>query len=488
LVFLHETFDYKVDTTICYGRTVAWNGITIEPDSSHTFQLQTIQGCDSIFQVRVHGTGVGTFNFTVDTSVCFGSTLNINNTTLAAEEEMTFYLTASTGCDSTVLVRVAPRDTFYVPEPRTICFGEASNVFGTPQTTSGSYPGFFTASNGCDSTHVVNLFVRPQIQLEVDGTIACFGESNASLTAHITNGVEPLFYVWDFTGNQSPQVDNLPAGDYALTVTDGNNCTETESITIEQYSQTFFTAAVDSADCYDEYTGAISIQTNDPSLLFQFNGGAYTQVYDYPNLHAGTYFLVSQDIFDCTDTVALTVLQPPQLSINLPADTSIQLGLSLPLQIDLAGLTPISWVWNDSSYLSCLSCPNPIVQTPLETTRYVLTIRDINGCTATDEMLLMVEQYIGVYIPNAMGGSGENSNLVLGFNPAVRRVNLFRIYDRWGDMLHEAQNSLPGDTSIDWDGRFRGKLVNPGVYLWQIELELVDGSVVKKVGDLTVVR
>ncbi len=488
LVFLHETFDYLVDTTICYGRTVVWNGITIEPDSSYTFQLQTFQGCDSIFQVRVHGTGIGTYNLTVDTSVCLGSTLNINNTTLAAQEEMTFYLTASTGCDSTVLVRVAPRDTFYVPEPRIICFGDSSNIFGTQQTTSGAYPGFFTAFNGCDSTHVVTLFVYPQILLEVDGTIACFGESNASLTANITNGVEPLFYLWDFTGDHTPQVDNLPAGDYSLTVTDGNNCTETEAVTIDQHPQTFFTATVDSADCYDAYTGAISIQTNDPSLLFEFNGGAYTQVYDYPNLHAGTYFVVSQDVFDCTDTAALTVLQPPQLSINLPADTSIQLGISLPLQIDLAGLTPISWVWNDTSYLSCLSCPNPIVQTPLETTRYVLTIKDINGCTATDEMLLIIEQYIGVYIPNAMGGSGENANLVLGFNPAVRRVNLFRIFDRWGELLHESQNSLPGDTSLIWDGRFRGKLVNPGVYLWQIELELVDGSVIKKVGDLTVVR
>ena len=55
-------------------------------------------------------------------------------------------------------------------------------------------------------------------------------------------------------------------------------------------------------------------------------------------------------------------------------------------------------------------------------------------------------------------------------------------------MLHEAQNALPGDSSISWDGRYKGKLVNPGVYVWQIELELVDGTVLKKIGDLTVVR
>jgi len=488
LVFLHETFDYIVDSTICYGRNVVWNGITIEPDSSHLFQLQTIHGCDSTFQIRVHGTGVGTYNFTVDTSVCLGSSLTINNTVLQADDQMTFYLTASTGCDSTVLFRVAPRDTFYLYETRILCFGDSSNVFGTQQTTSGDYPGFFTASNGCDSTQVVSLFVYPQIQLQVDGTTACFGESNASLNASIFNGVEPFSYVWNFTTNTSPKVDDLPAGYYSLTVTDGNDCTETEAIYIVQYPESIFTTAVDSADCYDGNTGAITIQTPDPTLLFQFDNGAFSQQYDHPNLHAGDYSVVSQDVFGCNDTVALTVLQPPQLSLNLPPDTTIQLGISLPLPIDLAGLSPVVWEWSDTSYLSCLTCPNPIVQIPLKTTRYVLTIKDINGCSAMDEMLITVEPFIGVYIPNAMGGTGANSTLILGFNPAVRRVNLFRIYNRWGGMLHEAQNALPGDSSISWDGRYKGKLVNPGVYVWQIELELVDGTVLKKIGDLTVVR
>lgn len=488
LVFLYETYDQSFDTTICYGNSVVWNGQSIEPDSSFLFQLQTIHGCDSMVLVRVHGTLLGTFNITVDTAVCLGSTLSINNMELQAESETTFLLTASTGCDSTVLVRVAPKDTFYLIETRVICYGDSSEIFGVQQSTSGEYLGHFTALNGCDSTHAIALFVYPQIQLEVDGTVACFGESNASLTANITNGVEPLFYVWNFPGNHFPEVNNLPAGDYSLTVTDGNNCTETEDITIDQHPQTFFTTEIDSARCYDEYNGAIRIVTSDPSLLFQFNGGPFTQVYDYPDLHAGTYYIVSQDIYDCQDTIASTVLQPEKLTVNLPADTTIQLGISLPLQIDIGGLNPVQWNWSDTTYLSCLTCPNPIVQVPLENRRYTLTIMDENGCSATDEMFLMVEQIIGVFIPNAIGGTGDNANLELGFNPAVRQVKLFRVFDRWGELLHETRNALPGDAALTWDGRHRGKLVNPGVYLWQIEIELVNGTVLKKVGDLTVVR
>jgi hypothetical protein len=172
----------------------------------------------------------------------------------------------------------------------------------------------------------------------------------------------------------------------------------------------------------------------------------------------------------------------------LPADTTIQLGISVPLNIDLTGLPPVVWNWSDTSYLSCLNCPDPIVQIPLRTIRYVLTVQDENGCIATDDLVINVEEFVGIYIPNAMGGNGSNALLELGFNPAIKKVNLFRIADRWGELLHETRNALPGDSGLSWDGRFRGKLVNPGVYLWAIEVELVNGAIVKKVGDLTVVR
>ncbi|MCC7466522.1 MAG: gliding motility-associated C-terminal domain-containing protein, partial [Saprospiraceae bacterium] len=111
-----------------------------------------------------------------------------------------------------------------------------------------------------------------------------------------------------------------------------------------------------------------------------------------------------------------------------------------------------------------------------------------NGCLATDDLVINVEEFVGIYIPNAMGGNGSNAQLELGFNPAIRKVNLFRIADRWGELLHETRNALPGDSGLSWDGRFKGKLVNPGVYIWAIEVELVNGAVVKKTGDLTVVR
>jgi hypothetical protein len=486
-ITVYDTFNYKVDTTICYGRTVTWNGVEIGPDDSYTFHLQTVHGCDSTFEVRVLGTGIGTFQITVDTSVCLGSTLPYNGFDLLPGEEKTFLLTAATGCDSTVRVQVMPKDTFATAESRTICFGETSDVFGAPQSASGVFPMTFTARNGCDSTHVVNLTVLPQIQLTLDATTACFAESNGTLRAEVANGVSPLSYVWNFAGNHVPEVNNLPAGNYTLTLTDGNDCTETATATIDEYPPIVFGVAADSVRCFGESNGSIAVESSDATLLFALDEGAFGPIRNFDNLPASTHTVLAQDIYGCVDTLPATVLQPPQLLLGLPADTSILLGISLPLTLELNGLAPVQWAWSDTSYLSCLACPDPVAS-PLSSTRYTLTVTDENGCTASDAMLLTVQRVIGVFVPNAMGGTGENANFELNFGPAVRRVSFLRVFDRWGSLLHEVRNVAPGDAVLTWDGRHRGQLVNPGVYLWQIEVELVDGAVLQKAGDVTVLR
>lgn len=488
-ITVNQTYDYTIDTTICFGRTLDWAGQTLAPGESFLFDLQTLNGCDSTVLVRVFGTALGTYNFTVDTAVCQGATITINNVVLAPEEEMTFNLSSVLGCDSTVHVRVIPLDTIYLIESRAICFGETTEIFGVQQGIAGEYTGRFTGSNGCDSVHVIGLSVFPQIQLVVDGTPACFGESNAAISLSVTNGFDPLQYVWDISGQHSPQLTDLPPGTYSVTVTDANDCSAARAIQVGEHPQSVFSAQADSVSCFGLQDGSISIITPDPGLLFQLDDGPFVQNNLYENLGVGTYSLVSQDVFGCNDTLQILVQEPPQASISLPADTTILLGVSVPLLIELNGINPVQWTWSDTSFLSCLSCPAPIVQSPQRTIRYVLTVIDQNGCSAMDDMLLVVEEFVGIYVPNVMGGSsGDNTALRLGFSSTVARVNLFQVYDRWGEMLHEARNVLPDDDALTWDGRFRGKLVNPGVYLWQMELELSDGTVLKKVGDVTVVR
>ena len=63
-----------------------------------------------------------------------------------------------------------------------------------------------------------------------------------------------------------------------------------------------------------------------------------------------------------------------------------------------------------------------------------------------------------------------------------------QIYDRWGELLFENLNFLPNDEFFGWEGRAKGEDVNPGVYVYVIEVEYINGETEVFAGDVTVIR
>lgn len=490
-ITVYDTFNYKVDTTICYGRTVFWNGEIIPPDQSRTFYLQTIHGCDSTVNIQVTGTTLGTYNITVDTAVCLGSTLPINGASLPPGAQETFYLASGAGCDSTVLVKVAPKDTFSTAESRTICSGEVLDIFGNPVTASGIFQKTFAARNGCDSTHTVSLTVLDPIVLQIDGTLSCFGEATGSLEVTASGTAPPFSYAWSLAGQNNAALEDIPAGNYEVTVTDANDCTETAAATVAAYPPIVFSAEADSATCFGLPDGAITLQTPDTTLVFNLDGGVFSQNKIYENLTGGTsYEVLAQDVYGCTDTLPVAVLSPPQLVIIMPEDAEVQLGDSLEIDVLATGLAPLSYAWADSFYLSCHTCPDPVSK-PLSDVLYSLTVTDKNGCTAFDQLQIRLNYIVDVYVPNVfapLAANDQNARFDLSFGPAAENVQLMRVFDRWGDMVYEIKNVFPNDNSRAWDGRSNGKLVLPGVYTWMLWVDLVDGTTRKYQGSVTVIR
>jgi hypothetical protein len=54
--------------------------------------------------------------------------------------------------------------------------------------------------------------------------------------------------------------------------------------------------------------------------------------------------------------------------------------------------------------------------------------------------------------------------------------------------MFENKDFSPNDPSNGWDGAYRGQIVDPAVFVWWAEVELVDGRVLLLKGDVTVVR
>lgn len=87
-----------------------------------------------------------------------------------------------------------------------------------------------------------------------------------------------------------------------------------------------------------------------------------------------------------------------------------------------------------------------------------------------------------VFIPNAFtpGSSDENALFRPEF-PFEPREYDFRIMSRTGVLLYRT-----GDSGEGWDGKYRGKPLPPGVYLWSLRLATPSGSVVMRSGTVTI--
>jgi len=144
-----------------------------------------------------------------------------------------------------------------------------------------------------------------------------------------------------------------------------------------------------------------------------------------------------------------------------------------------------SWTWDfgtgDSSDLT-----NPVYEFaevgPYSITLYV---QNEGGCedSITKELFVFPEAFIKV--PNAFtpDGNGLNDELFL-FHAGLIELELYRIYNRWGEMVFETN-----DISQGWNGTFRGKEQDSGTYVYYVvgRSEITNENIQLK-GNFTLIR
>ena len=84
---------------------------------------------------------------------------------------------------------------------------------------------------------------------------------------------------------------------------------------------------------------------------------------------------------------------------------------------------------------------------------------------------------------NAFSPNGDGVNDIL----RVRGLNLLelelKIFDRWGELVFETT-----DQSIGWDGTFKGKEVDPDVYVYHLRVICFDEQENLIKGNITLIR
>jgi len=324
--------------------------------------------------------------------------------------------------------------------------------------------------------------------------ISCPGETDGSIALTPVGGIEPFTASWSPTAS-GLQINDLAAGTYTVTLTDAVGCRFVDTFLLIAPEAIQMSLNTRGPKCFGETNGTISITAlsgGEAPYSITINGqpaliGPLPAVYG--PLAPGDYNFVVTDINGCELAKTTVVPMPPALTLDLGPDVTINLGDNVPITLLTNATVLDSISWSPKSYLSSPDSTFTWAMPP-ETQTYKVVIQDSLGCRAEDEITISVRTEKRVYVPNIIRPESSlfNDYLTVYGGVEVAKVRSLRIYDRWGTLIFENRNFVPGEPTLGWNGRSKGSDVNPGVFIYVAEVEFLNGSWEVFSGDVTVVR
>jgi gliding motility-associated-like protein len=176
----------------------------------------------------------------------------------------------------------------------------------------------------------------------------------------------------------------------------------------------------------------------------------------------------------------------PDLELGLGELATIQAISNLsPAQID-------TLIWSPANGITCIdvACLEVTLQ-PSNTINLEATLIDLFGCEVTDVVFVKLDKRRKVYIPNTFSPNGDGINdifTVFADQDQVAEIKSFAIYSRWGEVIHDLPNFQPNDPAYGWDGTFDGEIVNPGVFVYRVEVEFIDDVTEIYTGTVSIIK
>ncbi len=324
------------------------------------------------------------------------------------------------------------------------------------------YWGFTSATGGANNVHQVCLNYTSFLD-EQEDIVMCPG-GQAQL--HARGGVS---YHWtpeegiDNPFSPDPIVSPESTTLYELEVLDACGFPFYDDILVEVAGDSvFFDLGPDTTICKET---PLLLDVTTPTAIYQWTTGATTPALAIST--GGTFgvTVTRTDTF-CTSVDFIDIEQLRLPVIELGPDTSLCLDESLTLY---ANYPDTEYLWQDGSDLDSLFVREAGTYSVMAT----------NYCgTTSDRIQIDFEDCENIYIPNAFSPNDDGINDV--FRPYhdgdVVQIKVMRIFDRWGGLLYEAHDFLPEAYAKSWNGKMGNTLLNPGAYLYTLEVTFRNGT------------
>lgn len=377
-----------------------------------------------------------------------------------------------------------------------------SGDFSTPILTNPTQTTDYTVTSNYGNCSDVLNFTIEVVDLNLttsNDTVLCTDTSIVDLWAN-SSGTSSNF-VWSQNANFSDTI-NQPLSDSTITISpteptvyyvqiNENGCALTDSVSIVVTSGQII---VDSPTevCRGNQT-TITVTNLAPAYPLTYDWSPDNQIISGDGTETitiqpdttTTYTVMGTNSFGCEveHSVTVPVNQLGFITINATTnnDTIVE-GQNTTLFASPSGNNyTYSWIEGVASPTSSTTQVSPT-----ETTTYYLTVEE-NGCTKSDSITIYVKELMcgekDVYIPNAFTPNSDNSN----DNLYVRGNNidklLFRVYDRWGELVFETTSQAEG-----WDGKYKGKDCDPAVFVYYLEITCGGGDTYFQKGNISLIR
>ncbi|MDB4534556.1 PKD domain-containing protein [Vicingaceae bacterium] len=487
--------------TVSTGFTTMWNvfgsGNVINPSSLNTIYnispvditngfVDVILSTDILVcssesdSIRIYFVSPPTVYAGLDTNFCANEVIQLNGTITGGSQSGS-WLSQGTGMFSNSNLLT----TFYIPSALDVTNGGV-NLILTSSSAFGCIPD--------DDTLTVTFIEPPVANFSV--VDACQNEPS-SFTDLSTPASNINSWAWDFGGgstssNQNPIYTFNTNGTVSVELIVGatNGCFDTIRNDATLYPLPFpdFTPLAvcenNPSEFYDNSFIAAPNQLSSFTYVFNLtdsiSGSQATYTYPLAGVFPVTYYVTST--FGCTadTTKMVTVLEGPDANFSMnpnPAQAYEDVVFTDLSQGDQISL----WVW-DFGNGSGDNLQNTLYSySDGGTYQVVLTVTDIKGCfDSTAQELLIV---LPPLLPTAFTPNGDGENDVFKIRGGPFTATIFSIYNNWGELIFQTD-----DATIGWDGSFEGNNSPLGVYTWTFEVEIIGGEIIKKSGDVTLMR
>ena len=246
--------------------------------------------------------------------------------------------------------------------------------------TTGNYTVTVTDDAGCTGTALVEILLNPEgVWLMFTSTlVTCNGGSDGTAHVSVMTGVAPYTYIWnDPAGTTNADPINLSAGQYTVTVTDSNGCSNYGPVTITEPTAIEIESNTTNETCFGDADGTASVTVSGgiPGYTYSWSNGATSETIS--NLTAGDYTITVMDANDCPSTATLTVdLTNPQIAISgnsTPVSCYGGNDGSATVMVN-SGNGPFTYLWSNGGASATIS--------NLTADDYTVTVTGANGCTS----------------------------------------------------------------------------------------------------------